>query len=88
MSSESWPAWQEFEFLDQTLKIGDCRLRVVKRIVRCAAVNVDPETGARNLDLPHTLGQELGHSDCGIYAEVVSAGMVRVGDTIAPAEVS
>ena len=84
---EGWPGWREFDFLDQTLKVGDCRLKVVKRIVRCAAVNVDPETGARDLNLPHTLMQELGHSDCGVYAEVISAGTVRVGDTIAPAEV-
>jgi len=27
---------------DQTLAIGEVRLKVVKRIVRCAAINVDP----------------------------------------------
>ena len=42
--SRGWPAWHEFELLDQTLAIGDVRLKVVKRIVRCAAVNVDPGT--------------------------------------------
>jgi len=58
-----WPAWHESELLDQTLAIGDARLRVVKRIVRCAATNVDPETAARDLTIPHTLMRHLGHND-------------------------
>jgi uncharacterized protein len=78
-----WPAWHEFDLLDQTLAIGETRLKVVKRIVRCAAVNVDPESAARDLDIPHTLQRRLGHADCGIYAEVIAGGAIGVGDTIA-----
>jgi uncharacterized protein len=78
-----WPAWHEFELLGQTLAIGDSRLKVVKRIVRCAAVNVDPQTAARDLDLPHTLMHRFGHADCGVYAEVIAGGNISVGDAIA-----
>jgi uncharacterized protein YcbX len=46
---EGWPAWHEFDLVDRTLSIGDVRLKVVKRIVRCAAVNVDPDTAQRDL---------------------------------------
>ena len=60
-----WPAWQELELVGQTLAIGDARLRVVKRITRCAAVNVDPETAARDLDIPPMLMRRLGHNECG-----------------------
>src|SRR3984885_6572967 len=77
-----WPAWHEFDLLDQMLAIGDARLKVVKRIVRCAAVNVDPETAARDLNIPQTLMRRLGHADCGIYAEVVAGGAIGVGDVI------
>jgi uncharacterized protein YcbX len=65
------------------LAIGDSRLKVVKRIVRCAAVNVDPQTAARDLDLPHTLMRRFGHADCGVYAEVIAGGNISVGDAIA-----
>ena len=86
MYVSGWPAWHEFELLDRTLAIGDVRLKVVKRIVRCAAVNVDPESAARDLDIPHTLLRRFGHSDCGIYAEVIGGGSVRVGDAIGAEE--
>jgi uncharacterized protein YcbX len=81
-----WPAWHEFELLGRTLAIGDVRLKVVKRIVRCAAVNVDPDTAARDLEIPSTLQRRLGHADCGIYAEVIAGGTLRVGDEVAAEE--
>jgi len=83
-----WPAWHEFDLLDKTLAIGDVRLKVVKRIQRCAAVNVDPETAVRDLEIPNTLERRLGHADCGIYAEVVTGGTIGVGDTVAVEEPS
>jgi uncharacterized protein YcbX len=79
---EGWPAWHEFDLLDRTLAVGDVRLKVVKRIVRCAAVNVDPDTGERDLAIPQALQRRLGHGDCGIYAEVVEGGSIAVGDAI------
>jgi uncharacterized protein YcbX len=80
---EGWPAWREFDLLGQVLAIGEARLKVVKRIVRCAATNVEPRTGIRDLDIPKTLIRAFGHMDCGVYAEVVKGGGIAVGDRIA-----
>ena len=81
-----WPAWHEHELAGQTLAIGDARLKVVKRITRCAAVNVDPETAVRDLEIPPALMRRLGHNECGIYAEVTTGGAIAVGDPIAAEE--
>jgi hypothetical protein len=80
---QGWPAWHELDLVGQTLAIGTTRLKVVKRIVRCAAVNVDPDTAARDLEIPPMLSRNLGHMDCGIYAEVIADGEISVGDAVA-----
>jgi uncharacterized protein YcbX len=80
---EGWPAWREFELLGQTLSVGaQARLKVVKRIMRCAATNVEPGTGIRDLTIPATLMRSFEHSDCGIYAEVIAGGPIAAGDRI------
>jgi uncharacterized protein YcbX len=81
---EGWPAWHEFDLLNQEIAIGpSARLKVVKRIVRCAATEVDPVTGLRDLPIPKTIMKSFGHTDCGVYAEVVEGGPVVVGDVVA-----
>jgi uncharacterized protein YcbX len=55
---------------------------VFKRIVRCAATEVDPATGARDLAVPRGLMDHFGHTDCGVYAEVIAGGDVAPGDRI------
>jgi uncharacterized protein YcbX len=79
-----WPAWHELDLVGQELSIGPrARATVVKRIVRCAATNVDPATGIRDLAIPDTLMRAFGHADCGIYARITSAGDIAVRDSLA-----
>jgi uncharacterized protein YcbX len=77
-----WPAWHEFDLMGHTLEINGARLKVIKRIVRCAATDVDPATGIRDLTIPKTLQQTFKHADCGVYAEVTTGGDIATGDVI------
>jgi uncharacterized protein YcbX len=78
-----WPAWRELDLVGQEIAIGaSARLKIVKRIVRCAATNVDPDTGSRDLAIPDTLMKALGHADCGIYGQVIAPGAIAVGDPL------
>ena len=79
---EGWPAWHEFDLLGREIAIGQARMKVVKRIARCAATNVEPAVGIRDLDIPPTLLRHLGHTDCGVYAEVVDGGVIAAGDAV------
>src|SRR5262249_6821875 len=76
-----WTACRDLDMVGRRLAIGDgVELKITKRIVRCAATNVDPTTGARDLEIPNTLMKTFGHADCGIYGEVVTGGAIAVGD--------
>ena len=75
-----WPAWHEFDLVGREIAVGKrARLKIIKPIVRCAATNVDPDTGMRNLSIPDTLLRSFGHTDCGVYGEVVEAGDIARG---------
>jgi uncharacterized protein len=78
-----WQAWREFELLGKQIAVGkSARLKIVKRIVRCAATNVDPDTGIRDLTIPATLMKTFDHADCGIYAQVIAGGDIAPGDQV------
>ena len=78
-----WPAWHEFDLVGHEIALGaSARLKIIKPIVRCAATNVDPDTGMRDLSIPDTLMRSFGHTDCGVYAEVVEAGDIALGDDL------
>ena len=79
---EGLAPWAEFDLVGQILTApSGLRLKVTKRIERCAATNVDPDTGIRDLEIPKSLMRSYGHFDCGIYAEVLDGGVIETGDS-------
>ena len=83
---EGWPAWVENGWTGKAMMAGWAAVQVFKPIVRCAAVNVDPATAVRDLDITRALFDNYGHMDCGIYVRVTAAGEVGLGDAVtAPA---
>jgi uncharacterized protein YcbX len=77
-----WPAWREFDLVGQEIATGAARLKVVKPIVRCAATNVDPDTGIRDLAIPAALMNTFDHMDCGVYAQVIAGGEIAPDDEV------
>jgi len=78
------PPWSEFDWIGREVSIGAVNLDVCERTSRCAATNVDPRTGARDMAIPAVLQREWGHTDFGVYAKVVSGGTLAIGDTVTP----
>jgi uncharacterized protein YcbX len=74
--------WAELRWLDKEIGIGPARLEVFARTQRCAATNVDPASGARDMALPATLVRTWGHQDFGIYAKVTSGGVIAAGAAV------
>lgn len=81
---EGLKPWEEFDLVGSEITApSGLRLRVTKRIVRCAATNVDPATGLRDLQIPRFLMQSFGHADCGVYCEVIASGTIGPGERLA-----
>ncbi|SEF52677.1 MOSC domain-containing protein [Bosea lathyri] len=80
--------WAENELVGSELATpSGLRLRVIKRIERCAATNVDPQTGARDMQIPKALMQGYGHVDCGIYCRILASGTLSEGESLESVEV-
>ncbi|HEV2554085.1 MAG TPA: MOSC N-terminal beta barrel domain-containing protein [Bosea sp. (in: a-proteobacteria)] len=78
---EGLAPWSELDLVGRELTTASgVKLKVIKRIERCAATNVDPQTGARDLQLPKALMTAFGHVDCGIYCQIMAGGRVAEGE--------
>lgn len=78
--------WAEFDLApgQEIASSSGLKLQVIKRIERCAATNVDPETGFRDLQIPKALLTAYGHFDCGIYCRITASGTLAEGDSLEP----
>lgn len=76
------PAWDELNWTDRDLQIGNVNLRATFRTKRCPATDVNPDTGLRDMNLPAEIRKYFGHFDMGLYAEVQTSGAVTIGENI------
>jgi hypothetical protein len=76
------PAWSEQDWIDGEINLGAAKLRVISPITRCAATQVNPATAERDLDIVAALGRAFGHTNMGVYAEVVAGSEIGVGDAL------
>ena len=74
--------WEEFNWIDHKLRIGEAVVKIIKRTKRCGATNVNPLSAVRDINIPLELKKHYKHTDLGIYAIVEESGAVNVGDTI------
>ncbi len=74
--------WEEFSWIHNEIAVGGAKLAVLERTSRCAATNVDPDTGKRDMAIPAVLQRTWGHTDFGVYARVSNDGAIAIGDAI------
>lgn len=77
-----FPAWEEFEWIGRTIRLGEVELDVREPILRCMATTANPDTGERDADTLGALNAHWGHQNFGIYAQVAKSGRVAVGDAV------
>lgn len=81
--------FEEDTWRGREVRVGGALLRVGGPVPRCAVTTQDPETGVRDYDTLRAIRDVRGvraadgkSLDCGVYAEVVGPGSVRVGDAV------
>lgn len=79
---EGLAPWEEFDWIGRRLRLGEAELEVRERIGRCKATMANPDTGRIDADTLATLENSWGHTDLGVYAEVVAPGRVAQGDRL------
>lgn len=77
---EGLSAWEERGWIGKTLRLGEAELVIKEHIGRCRATTANPSSGDQDIDTLKLLKANWGHTELGVYAEVVKAGRVSVGD--------
>jgi uncharacterized protein YcbX len=77
--------WEEFQWIDKSIRCGTCRMDVIQRTVRCDAVSVDPLVFPDDmLDIPALLVKHFPEHGpyLGVYAHVEEGGTIQLGDSV------
>ena len=83
-------AHAEDGWIGRDIRVGGALVRPVGNVGRCAVTTQDPDTGSPTFDTLRVLQETRGWMDtteplpCGVWADVLEAGEVRLGDPIGP----
>lgn len=73
--------WEEFDWIDCEVQIGEAILIARERTDRCLATHNNPDTGRRDHNVLTAL-ESWDHQDFSVRCEVVQGGRVAVGDSL------
>ncbi|MDX6569230.1 MAG: uncharacterized protein QOH15_1808 [Gaiellales bacterium] len=76
--SEAFP---EDGWVGTVIRIGEMRMRIDQRDVRCVMINIDPDTDEKDPDVLRTVARERD-TYLGVYGATVTPGRVAVGDAV------
>ncbi|MEP2532067.1 MOSC N-terminal beta barrel domain-containing protein [Shimia sp.] len=79
---DGFAAFEEFDWISKTLRIGQAEIEIRERITRCLATTSNPDTGIRDADTLGALNGGFGHQDFGVYGVVTKAGAISLNDPV------
>ncbi|WP_455373818.1 MOSC domain-containing protein [Limibacillus halophilus] len=76
---EGLKPWEERDWVGKRFSCGEVELEVVEPINRCAATEVDPDKGIRDLPVLKSLSRGFAHLEMGVYALITKGGRLKAG---------
>jgi uncharacterized protein YcbX len=76
---EGMKPWDERDWVGRRFACGEVELEVVEPINRCAATEVDPDKGIRDLPVLKSLSRGFAHLEMGVYALITKGGRLERG---------
>ena len=74
---DGFPPFAELDLVGRELRAGGVMFRILKRIDRCAATEVNLQTAQRDIPVPRLPKQHYNHVDMGVYGEVLTPAISR-----------
>jgi uncharacterized protein len=79
---EGIPAWSEFDWVGRKIQIGDATIEITARINRCLNIDVNPETGQRDINLLSLLQNKFQHIQTGILGKIITNANIKVQELV------
>jgi uncharacterized protein len=76
------PAWSEFDWVGKQIQIRSTIIQITARINRCLNIEVNPETGERDIALLSLLKKHYQHTQTGILGIILTSGDITNKDVI------
>ncbi len=79
---EGIPAWSEFDWVGQQIQIGDATIEITARINRCLNIDVNPETGERDINLLSLVQKQFQHTQTGVLGKIITNANIAVQEIV------
>lgn len=75
------PPFAEAKWEGRTVRVGDVALAITEQDLRCVIITLNPDSSASTLPVLRAAA-EMNEAYAGVYASVVAAGVVSLGDEV------
>ena len=79
---ETQTPWEEKNWLGKVLQMGDVKIKIIDETTRCAAINVDLETGKRGRSIAAILTQHFNNENFGLYGKIIEGGRLSLNQPV------
>jgi uncharacterized protein len=79
---EGIPAWSEFDWIERQIQIGDASIEITAPINRCLNIDVNPETGERDINLLSVLKNHFQHTQTGVLGKIITNANIAVQELV------